>query len=94
MKLITLFLLVGILAVSGWAENYSPVLVKRAEAGDAESQYFLGTYYYYGGAVIQDYKEAVEWFTRSAKREMQMHNSFLVCATTEVKVFAEIVRKQ
>ena len=68
MKLITLFLLVGILAVSGWAENYSPVLVKRAEAGDAESQYFLGTYYYYGGAVIQDYKEAVEWFTRSAKK--------------------------
>ena len=38
MKLIPRFLLVGILAVSGWADDakpepYSPELVKRAEAG-------------------------------------------------------------
>ena len=53
MKLITLFLLVGMLAVSGWAEDakprpYSLQLVKRAEA-------FLD-------------KAAVKWWTRLAEQ--------------------------
>jgi len=47
MKLIPLLLLVGLLAVSGWAEDkepepFSPELVKRAEAGDERGQYDLG----------------------------------------------------
>ena len=56
MKLIPLFLLVGMMAVSGWAEDakpepYSSELVKKAEAGDATAQHDLGTCYYYGKGV-------------------------------------------
>jgi len=50
MKLIPLFLLVGMLPVSGWAEEYklepySPDLVKKAEAGDPKAQFDLQRYY-------------------------------------------------
>ena len=50
MKLITLFLLLGLLAVSGWAEEYnlepySPELVKKAEAGDPKAQFDLHRYF-------------------------------------------------
>jgi hypothetical protein len=73
MKLITLFLLVGMFAVSGWAqeaepEPYSLELVKRAEAGDAKAQSILGACYYYGSGVKQDYKEAVKLYKKSAEQ--------------------------
>ena len=73
MKLIPLFLLVGMLAVSGWAEDtkpepYSPELVKKAEAGDAKAQYDLGICYYEGTGVEKDWGEAVKWFTKSAEQ--------------------------
>ena len=50
MKLITLFLLVGMIAASGWAEEYklepySPELVKKAEAGDPKAQFDLHRHY-------------------------------------------------
>ena len=74
MKLIPLFLLVGMLAVSGWAEDakpepYSSELVKKAEEGDAEAQFLLGNGYYYGmhGLTI-NYKEAVKWLAKSAEQ--------------------------
>ncbi len=67
MKLIHALLIVGMLAVSGWAEIYSPELVKKAEGGDAEAQTDLGACYYEGKGVTQDYKEAVKWWTKSAE---------------------------
>ena len=77
MKLIPLLLLVGLLAVSGWAEDakpepYSPELMKRAEAGDARAQCNLGVCYAKGEGVTQDYKEAVEWLTKSAEQEFMV----------------------
>ena len=50
MKLILLFLLVGMIAASGWAEvykpePYSPDLVKKAEAGDPKAQFDLHRYF-------------------------------------------------
>jgi len=60
MKLIPIFLLVGVFVVSGWAEGYSPELVKEAEAGDAEAQYNLGQCYENGQVGIKDNKEAVK----------------------------------
>ena len=50
MKLIPALLIVGMLAVSGWAEvyklePYSPELVKKAEAGDAKAQFDLHRYF-------------------------------------------------
>lgn len=73
MRLIPLFLLVGMLAVSGWAEDakpepYSPELVKKAEAGDAKAQCDLGSVYCLGDGVTKDYKEAVKWWTRGAEQ--------------------------
>jgi len=73
MKLIPLFLLVGMLAVSGWAEDakpepYSPELMKKAEAGDAEAQYNQGQCHEKGLGVIKDNKEAVKWYTKSAEQ--------------------------
>ena len=41
---------------------------KKAEQGDAEAQYFMGAYYYYGEGVEQDYTEAVKWFTLAAEK--------------------------
>ena len=73
MKLITLFLLVGMLAVSGWAQNgeyepYSAGLVKKAEVEDAVDQYNLGQCHEKGLGVIRDNKEAVKWYTKSAEQ--------------------------
>ena len=70
MKLIPALLIIGMLAVSGWAERakiepYSPELVKKAEVGDATAQHDLGTCYYYGKGVPQDYKEAVKWYRKA-----------------------------
>jgi TPR repeat protein len=71
MKVIPLFLLVGILAVSGWAVDkvtYSPELLKNAELGDATSQCNLGVCYLNGTEVNQDYKESVKWFKKAAEQ--------------------------
>ena len=73
MKLIPIFLTLGLLAVSGRAEQpkpepYSPELVKKAEAGDAKAQCNLGTCYARGEGVTQDYKEAIKWWTKAAEQ--------------------------
>jgi TPR repeat protein len=68
MKLIPVLLIVGMLAVSGGAEEvpYSPELVRKAESGDALAQYNLGIAFYMGAGVGKDEKEAVKWYTKSA----------------------------
>jgi hypothetical protein len=68
MKPIPALLFGGMLAVSGWAEGYSPELVKKAEAGDAEAQYNLGQCYENGQVGIKDNKDAVKWYTKSAEQ--------------------------
>ena len=73
MKLNPALLIVGMLAVSGWAEDkkpepYSAELVRKAEAGDAEAQYNLGQCYENGQVGIKDNKEAVKWYTKSAEQ--------------------------
>ena len=37
-----------------------------AEQGDAKAQYKLGTMYYFGHGVPQDYWEAVRWYRKAA----------------------------
>lgn len=71
MKLILLFLLVGIMALSGLAVDkvtYSPELLKNAELGDVTSQCNLGVCYLNGTEVNQDSKEAVKWFKKAAEQ--------------------------
>jgi len=43
-------------------------LQKRAERGDAEAQFMLGTLYRNGDGVLQNDKQAVEWFQRAANQ--------------------------
>ena len=93
MKLIPLFLLVGMLAVSGWAQvgvqPYSPELVKRAEAGDPVAQHNLATFYQNGDGIAQDYKEAVKWFTKAAEQGEVMAQSNLGWAYYEGRGVAQ-----
>jgi TPR repeat protein len=80
MKLIPLFLLFGMLAVSGWAQRYSPELVQEAEAGDANAQHLLGCCYARGEGVGKDEKKAFEWFTKSANQgHVEAHTSLGFC---------------
>ena len=38
------------------------------EQGLANAQYNLGQCYYYGTGVLQDYKQAVYWYTKAAEQ--------------------------
>ena len=40
----------------------------RAERGDTDAQYRLGSAYYYGKGVPQDYAEAIRWYRKSANQ--------------------------
>ena len=43
-------------------------LEKRAQQGDASAQNEMGDALYYGKAVSQDYKKAVEWYRKAAEQ--------------------------
>ncbi|MCR9062897.1 MAG: toll/interleukin-1 receptor domain-containing protein [Cytophagales bacterium] len=43
-----------------------PYLLQSAKEGDDQSQYFLGTMYYSGHGVNQDYALAMEWYLKAA----------------------------
>ena len=46
------------------------VIIEKAKAGDATAQNTLGVWYYTGkDSIKQDYKEALQWWARSAKQE-------------------------
>ena len=41
-------------------------LQSRAEAGDADAQFMVGKFYYYGFCLERDYLEAIRWFQAAA----------------------------
>src|SRR5665811_1005595 len=45
---------------------------KRQEQGNADAQFNLGSLYYQGWGIPQDYQEAVRWF-RKAAEQRQLH---------------------
>ena len=47
-------------------EDFFNAVLKKAEAGDAGSQTFLGLIYEQGSIVRQNYKKAIEWYTKAA----------------------------
>jgi len=51
-----------------WQEKYKQSLPK-AEAGDAEAQYDVGTMYEKGNGVAKDNAKAFEWFLKAAKQD-------------------------
>jgi uncharacterized protein len=95
MKLIPLLLLVGMLAVSGLAQNgeykpYSAELVKKAEAGDAVAQWSLGSCYKYGNGVKINKEESLGWYTKSAEQgnaeaQYELRNYYCIKANEYVR---------
>src|SRR5882672_1450316 len=49
----------------------------KAEKGDAEAQAELGSRYYHGSGVKQDYEVAVKWFRQSAEQGNLRGQAFL-----------------
>ena len=59
----------------GWCyeklEDYAralPWFRKAAEKGDADAQYYLGQFYYFGNGVAKDSTMAVKWFRKAAEQ--------------------------
>jgi TPR repeat protein len=76
---ITLFaLFAGLLMLGGCAEESELESTRMsAEQGDADAQSNLGTNYYYGIGVPQDYKEAAKWYRKSAEQGHAMAQNHL-----------------
>jgi TPR repeat protein len=76
---ITLFaLFAGLLMLGGCAEESELESTRMsAEQGDADAQSNLGTNYYYGTGVPQDYKEAAKWYRKSAEQGHAMAQNHL-----------------
>lgn len=54
------------------------LLMKKAIAGDAKSQYVLATHYYYGSNLYAiNYHEAIEWLIKSAEQDYSEAQDFL-----------------
>lgn len=68
--LIALFLSLSMVGYSSEPEQLSDSIVDLigdAEKGDADAQYHLGLYYFYGDGVKKDLEKAVFWFTKAAR---------------------------
>ena len=74
---IKLFLLLVLLAAAGFTEAafaqqreempWSEA-IKKAENGDAEAQCYVGSVYYFGTGIPQDYREARKWYLLAAEQ--------------------------
>ncbi len=64
----SLFFFVALSALYGCAQSDFPATKARAEAGDAEAQYKIGSMYEYGTSVAQNYQEAVKWYRLAAEQ--------------------------
>lgn len=70
----TVMLLVPIQTVPQ-AAKIDPVLLKKANGGDAQSQYLLGQAYASGKGVQQDDGQAAQCTRRQPSRDLQMPSS-------------------
>ena len=72
LKLLILFWVVVFVHV-GFAQASSGFsskedVVSKAEQGDADAQFNLGSMYYQGEGVPKDYKQAIYWYTKAAEQ--------------------------
>jgi uncharacterized protein len=66
-KVLLLLLIILVSAGPVFCGEFEDTL-KMAEQGDADAQYGLGSIYYLGDGVPQDYKKAVYWLTKAAEQ--------------------------
>ena len=62
------FLLVLCFIVSYAQQDDIKTLTTKAEQGDPQAQFNLGSLYYSGNGVEQSYSKALYWFTKAAER--------------------------
>lgn len=62
-------ILIGTITASGFTKSLELEALKaRAEYGDTDAQFLLGTTYFKGNDVPQDYNEAMKWFRKAGER--------------------------
>lgn len=55
-------------AASGELPDWMSGYIESANNGDAMSQYSIGSFYYMGTVIPQDYEKAIEWFSKAAEQ--------------------------
>ena len=71
-KLLTVFFVIGLLSIcvahQSKAESNFQEIISKAEQGEADAQYHLGSMYYRGEGVPHDDKQAIHWYTKAAEQ--------------------------
>ncbi len=72
MKKTLILILLALLAAPLWGQTYGEATTEQlrqaANNGDAKAQYVLGSRYADGDRAPQDYKQAVQWYTKAANQ--------------------------
>ncbi len=72
MKKTLILILLALLAAPLWGQTYGEATTEQlrqaANNGDAKAQCVLGSRYYKGDRAPQDYKQAVQWYTKAANQ--------------------------
>lgn len=117
-RIINIFFALAMLMLFGSAYNSSTaanpqrkekkdtlaILIDKANKGDAVAQNELGTWYYLGKKVKQDYKTALDWFSKSAKQDnaygignmamcYQFGNGIKKDTITAIKLYKSAIKK-
>jgi len=71
-KVLTVFFVIGFTSISvahqSIVESNFQEIISKAEQGEADAQYHLGSMYYSGEGVPHDDEQAVQWFTKAAEQ--------------------------
>ena len=71
-KVLTVFFVIGFISIcvahQSIAESNFQEIISKAEQGEADAQYHLGSMYYSGEGVPHDDEQAVQWYTKAAEQ--------------------------
>jgi TPR repeat protein len=71
-KVLTVFFVIGFISIcvahQSIAESNFQEIISKAEQGEADAQYHLGSMYYSGEGVPHDDEQAIQWYTKAAEQ--------------------------
>ena len=71
-KVLTVFFVIGFISIcvahQSIAESNFQEIISKAEQGEADAQYHLGSMYYSGEGVPHDEEQAIQWYTKAAEQ--------------------------
>jgi hypothetical protein len=71
-KVLAVFFVIGFISIcvthQSIAESNFQEIISKAEQGDADAQYHLGSMYYSGEGVPHDDEQAIQWYTKAAEQ--------------------------